>query len=121
MAKLLFTLLMLGSGAGVGLAGILTVMHHKLSKVSTHKSRYQALTIILSGTAITQGVLTWRLAETGTADPTAPAWFYTAGLIIVTIGLGLLTKSTILELAIKETFRYDSDEAEKAEKRNGEK
>ena len=119
MEGFLFSLLLLGSGAGVGLASILAAMNFKLSKVSTHVRRYHAMTVTKLGIAVTQGVLTWRLAESRTADVTWAAWMYAAGLIIVTVGMGMQVKDTILELAVKETYRNTSLDAAENERRNG--
>lgn len=115
LQRFMYTLLLLGSGAGVGLASILAVMDYKLSKVSTHVRRYLSHGVTKVGIAITQGVLTWRLAELGTAEVNVYSWMYTLGLITVTTGMALQVKDTIVELAVKETYKNTKRSAEENE------
>ena len=102
MEKLLFTLLLLGSGAGVGLASVVGWMQLRLSKTDTARVReHLANAVTKLGIAITQGVLTWRLAESAeTGVPvTWSAYAYTIGLAVVTSGLALQVRDVIVDLS----------------------
>lgn len=98
MEKLLFTLLLLGSAAGVGLAGISGWMQFRMWLVR-RQPICLAQVVTKAGLVVTNGTLTYRLAELGATEPSGAAWFYLAGLVAMTVGLAMQTKNIILEYA----------------------
>lgn len=106
MQKVLFTLILLGSAAGCGLAAIVAAMQVKLAKIDSETHKHVAQFITKIGIVLTQGILTWRIAESQTADPTWYAWLYVIGLAVTSVGLGLQVREVIFDLVrAEETTR----------------
>lgn len=109
MEKALYTLLLLGSGAGVGLASVVGYFHFKLARLDGKVREHYSQGLTKLGIAITQGVLTWRLAELGTAGPASwYSWVYVLGLATTTSGLALQVRDVILALS-KAEVKVDGD------------
>lgn len=101
MEGVLFTFLLVGTGIGVGLAGVAAWMHFKLAKLTN--AEHRASGIIKVGLVIIDAILLERLAEVRSSVPNIWSWGFLVGLIVITIGLGMQVKDLILELAKAET------------------
>ena len=101
MDKVLFSILLMSGGFGVGLAGVMAWMHYRLYKLSGDAEHVDTILVKL-GIVLTQGVLVLRLAQLQSADPSFWAWGYAIGLLVLTIGLARQVRTIIRDLATKE-------------------
>lgn len=98
MAKLLFSLLLVGSAGGSGLAIAGGWLNYKLFRLDSDKRR-KPLGLLLLGGLIQNGILTYAIADIGTASPSGRAWLYTLGMAVSTAALGWLAAHLIQQLA----------------------
>lgn len=103
MAKLLYSLLLIGGATGVGLAIIKGWFNYKLYQLDREAER-PAFGLLLVGMIVQNGVLTYALIDIGTTQPSGRAWFYATGLVVTTAALAWLCLVAIADLAVKENY-----------------
>lgn len=102
MVKILYSLLLVGTSGGVGLAGVVGWLNAKLFKLDKDRRR-KSLGLLLLGCVIQNGVLTYALIDTGTATTSGRAYLYAVGLTISTIALAWKSGQFVQDLALRES------------------
>ena len=104
MIEFFYTALLIGSGASVGMALVMTVLYFRLYQRQP-RPVLRALAATKFGIAISNGTLLVALAGARSADPNPPdwrGWTYLLGLITITVGLAFEAKYTIETLAVED-------------------
>jgi len=103
VAKFVYSLLLVASGFGVGLAFAAEVMLYRLHKLLVNDPTVIDRMWVKAGIIVTQGILVIRLAQLQSVDPTPWSWAYGAGLLVMTYGLARSVRTIIEQVAKNET------------------
>ena len=101
MVKVLYSFLLVGTSGGVGLAVVVGWLNFRLYKKDEDRRR-KSLGLLLVGTTVQNGILTFRLIEIGTSEVTLLAIMYALGLAISTAALAWKAGQFTSDLALIE-------------------
>lgn len=108
MVRLLYSFLLVGTSAGVGLIGIVGWLNIQLFK-RDHDRRRKSLGLLLLGLGLQNGILTYALIDQGTADASWRALLYAVGLTVSTVGLAWKAGQFTQDLALQEALGDDTE------------
>jgi hypothetical protein len=101
MVKLLYSLLLVGTSGGVGLALIVGWLNYKLWKLDKQQWRKSSGLLFLA-VAIQDGILSTLLIRNGTAQVSAEAFAFVFALTLSAVALGWKAGQLVAELALIE-------------------
>ena len=101
MVKVLYSLLLIGTSGGVGLAIVVSWLNFKLYQKDEDRRR-KSLGVLLVSMMVQNGILTYRLIELGTTEVTILGVLYVLGLAGSTVGLSWKAGQFTQDLALLE-------------------
>jgi hypothetical protein len=101
MVKLLYSLLLVGTSGGVGLALVVGWLNYKLYRLDRQAYR-KSQGLLYVAVLVQNAILVWRLIEVGTTELSFASVLYVLGLALATVALGWRAAGLVKELALIE-------------------
>lgn len=108
MLKLFYSLLLIGTSGGVGLAAVVGWLNIKLYRRDRDRRR-KSLGVLLVSILAQNGILTYRLIELGTTEVNVLSILYVASLAGSTVGLAWKAGQFTQDLALEEALGNGKD------------